>query len=269
MIGVEYKGRLGNQLFQFVFYQYLKSKKRSTLFFLQNPHHASVTKYFDLEPDGSNTGTRFYEIFTRLLVKFVKFKHIYMQNFVGPREILPQDNTIYHGYFQTDWYLNQLKGRISLKVKEKYFKDFCSKFDPIFKNHKTIVIHIRRTDYLSYGKRDISLPVSHFQAQLKTIADIETYKVIFVSDDMEFVKKEFPKQPNYIFSSNDEITDFQLIQHADIAIISNSTFAWWAAYLSPKNNYVIAPKNWMGFRLGRSHPKGIMTEKFYWAEVTD
>jgi hypothetical protein len=81
------------------------------------------------------------------------------------------------------------------------------------------------------------------------------------------VRATFSEKPNFIFSSNDEITDFQIIQNADIAIISNSSFGWWAAYLSPKRNTVYAPKNWMAFRIGAEHPKGVMTEKFIWKDV--
>ena len=130
-------------------------------------------------------------------------------------------------------------------------------------------MHIRRTDYLNYGKRDISLPIEYFQSQLNSIKDLASYKVFFVSDDIEFVKKAFSEQSNYIFSSNDEITDFQLILNADIAIISNSSFAWWACFLSKKKNKVIAPKNWMGFRIGAEHPKGVMTKRFTWVPVVE
>jgi hypothetical protein len=43
----------------------------------------------------------------------------------------------------------------------------------------------------------------------------------------------------------------------------------WATYLSKKNNKVIAPKNWLGFRIGKEHPKCIMTKKFNWHAVLD
>ncbi|HEY0899634.1 MAG TPA: alpha-1,2-fucosyltransferase, partial [Sphingobacteriaceae bacterium] len=115
----------------------------------------------------------------------------------------------------------------------------------------------------------ISLPIEYFKSQLDSIPNHQSYKVIFLSDDMEYVKTVFPQKENYIFSENTEIVDFQVIQHADIAIISNSSFAWWAAYLSSKKNLVIAPKNWLGFRIGREHPKGIMTDRFKWRDVLD
>ena len=123
---------------------------------------------------------------------------------------------------------------------------------------------------MNYGerrKRDISLPMEYFKKRLEAIENIENYKVIFVSDDIEHVKEFFTIKSNYMFSNNSEIIDFQLIQNADISIISNSTFAWWACYLSIKDNIVYAPKNWFGFKIGVEHPRGIMTDKFIWCDV--
>jgi hypothetical protein len=267
MVGISYKGRLGNQLFQFVFYNYLRSKDKSKFFFLNNPQHADLSKYFHLEWSNRFTGTKIYSLLTRILVKSVAFEDVYMHNFVGPRAVQVANKTIYNGYFQTDWYLKNIEGGLNLKIKEKYLREFEDNFGELFRSHLTIVVHIRRTDYLNYGKRDISLPIEYFKTQLSSIQNIDNYKVIFVSDDMDYVKNEFKQKANFIYSSNSEILDFQIIQNADIAIISNSTFAWWAAYLSPKNNKVIGPKNWMGFRIGREHPRGIMTDKFDWVEV--
>jgi len=174
------------------------------------------------------------------------------------------DRTIYHGFHQTDYYLNHTPNPIKLKIKKKYIDLFEKQYGEIFKKEKTIVMHIRRTDYLSYGKRDISLPIAYFKQRLAAIENQDDYRIIFCSDDMPFVKENFPAKPNYIFSDNNEITDFQVLMNADIAIISNSTFAWWAAYLCEKKNRVMAPKNWMGFHIGREHPKGVMTPKFEW-----
>jgi hypothetical protein len=270
MVGISFNGRLGNQLFQYCFYLYLKSKNRHLNFFFPNPHHAYLEKYFELEnEDNLLIGSKIYSIVGRVFPKLISFRQVYVQNFFAPKEHTPMDFTMYNGFFQSDFYYNQLATPPLLNIKENYKADFKTKFGAIFEHNKTVVVHIRRTDYLTYGKRDISLPVEYFQRQLNSIENSQEYKIIFVSDDMEFVKSAFPAQSNYIYSTNSEIIDFQIIQHADIAIISNSTFAWWATFLSPKQNHVIAPKNWFGFRIGREHPKGIMTSRFDWRDVLE
>ncbi|PWJ58782.1 glycosyl transferase family 11 [Dyadobacter jejuensis] len=268
MVGVKFNGRLGNQLFQYTFFLYLKSRDSKKYYFFPNPHHASLAKYFDLGfwPN-FYLNNKLCSLLFRMLPKLWKFEDVFVHNFFSPKPHTPVNFTMYQGYFQSDYYLKQLPKPANFRLKERYREEFRRQFGDLFDHHKTVVVHIRRTDYLSYGKRDISLPIEYFQRQLEAIENIDSYKVLFVSDDMPFVRQSFPEKPNYIFSSNSEIIDFQLIQNADVAIISNSTFAWWAAYLCPKTNRVIAPENWFGFRIGREHPKGIMTDRFEWKAV--
>lgn len=266
MIGIFFNGRLGNQIFQFYFYLYLKSNHRDKIVFFVNPNHSYIGRYFDLGRYNLLL-TKFASLFTRFIPDVFRFQNRYPQNFVGPREFDVENFTIFHGFFQSDWYMKNSKQKVEFRIKKKFQREFEGVFGDVFSNQRTIAVHIRRTDYLHYGKRDISLPIEYFRYQLESIPDLHTYKVIFLSDDIEYVKTKFPMQENYIFSCNSEIVDFQVIQHADIAIISNSSFAWWAAYLSPKKNRVIAPKNWLGFRIGREHPKGIMTDRFEWRDV--
>lgn len=267
MIGIKFRGRLGNQLFQYQYFKYIRYKHKDTCVFFVNPHHAYLTKYFDLSFYSLFLGSKIYSLITRNIPKIRPFKEIHIQNFVAPKERVIEDQTIINGFFQSDWYLKNTPEKFDMKIKRKYVAKFNETYGELYSKNKVIVVHIRRTDYLTYNNRDISLPIEYFKKQLNTIENLDSYKVIFVSDDIPFVKLNFQERSNFIYSENDEITDFQIIQNADIAIISNSTFAWWAAYLSEKKNTVIAPKYWLGFRLGREHPKGIMTDRFVWREV--
>ena len=268
MVGVSFNGRLGNQLFQFYFLLYLKSRKKNCFYFFPNPHHTKLAKYFDLGFYYHLTlGSKIYSVFTRILPRLIRFKDIYIQNIEVPKKVDVQNFTIYRGFFQTDWYLKHTPEKFNIRIRQKYQDEFQALYGDIFKSEKTMAVHIRRTDYLKYGKRDISLPIEYFKRQLAAISNKDDYRIFFLSDDIEYVKAEFETKPNYIFSDNSEIIDFQIIKNADLAIISNSSFSWWACYLSEKKNTVIAPKNWLAFRLGKEHPKGVMTEKFIWKDV--
>jgi hypothetical protein len=271
MVGVEFKGRLGNQLFQYVFLKYLKGKRKGLLYFFPNPHHAYLGKYFELEKyDNLLLNSKAYSAITRILPAIFKLKEIHTHNWIAPKPIEVKNLSYYKGYYQSAYYFEHLAKPLDLKLKRQYTEEFEKLYGELFNHNKTVVVHIRRTDYMNYGerrKRDISLPLAYFKKRLEAIEYLNDYKVIFVSDDVEKVKEVFPEQPNYIFSNNSEIIDFQIIQNADVSIISNSTFAWWAAYLSPENNVVYAPKLWFGFNIGREHPRGIMTDKFIWCDV--
>jgi hypothetical protein len=271
MIGVRFDGRLGNQLFQYVFLKYVKFREPNKKVFFSNPHHAYIYKYFELEGgDNFLMSSKIYSVITRFLPTLFKLKTVFIHNWIVPKPFKINNNSLYRGYFQSAYYYEQLSEKPSFKIKQKFIDDFQNQYGELYANNKIIVVHIRRTDYMNYGerrKRDISLPIDYFMERLNAIEKIEDYKVIFVSDDIKHVKEVFPLKENFIFSSNNEITDFQIIQNADISIISNSTFAWWACYLSPKKIKVYAPKNWFGFKIGKEHPRGIMTDNFEWCEV--
>ncbi|WP_129713796.1 alpha-1,2-fucosyltransferase [Pedobacter sp. SYP-B3415] len=272
MIGVKFNGRLGNQLFQFAFFCYLKSQApRKTIFFI-NPHHATLGRYFDLGGYNNLTlNSKIYSVLARTLSRMIPLKRNYIQNIYVPKPVEPIDRTLYTGFFQTDFYYERTPEpyKPAFKIKPKYTRQFDRMFGEDFKNNKTVVVHIRRTDYLTYKKRDISLPITYFDEQLQTIDNLDQYKVYFVSDDITYVKAYFGEKPNFVYSYNNEIIDFQIILNADIKIISNSSFSWWGAYLSGKQSQVIAPKNWMGFRIGKEHPKQVMTKRFTWRDVKD
>lgn len=268
LTGVEFNGRLGNQLFQLAFFRYLRERDTRNWYFFSNPHHSYFSRYFRVgqrESILSDSGV--FSFIPRVLTKIIKFNGIYIQNIQIPKHVTPRTKTIYKGFFQTDWYLDNTSKKFELKVREKYLKKFNDLYGDIFQREKTLAVHIRRTDYLNYGKRDISLPIEYFKRRLSEIQNIEEYTIFFLSDDIDYVRQHFPDAPNRIFSNNSEIVDFQIIMNCDIAIISNSSFSWWAAYLNKKQAKVYAPKNWLAFRIGKEHPKGIMTKKFIWCEV--
>ncbi|PST83376.1 alpha-1,2-fucosyltransferase [Pedobacter yulinensis] len=272
MIGVKFNGRLGNQLFQFAFFCYLRSRAPGKIMFFVNPHHSRIGQYFDLGMYHNLTiSSKIYSVFARTMGHVLPLKRNYIQNIQVPRHVDPVNGTLYTGFFQTDFYYEHTPARFkpTFKIKKKYTDQFDTLFGESFRNNRTIVVHIRRTDYLTYLKRDISLPITYFKAQLDSIENLDTYLVYFVSDDIDYVKKFFGEKPNFIFSYNNEIIDFQIILNADIKIISNSSFSWWAAYLSDKTTKIIAPKNWMGFRIGKEHPKKVMTKRFIWRDVID
>jgi hypothetical protein len=71
---------------------------------------------------------------------------------------------------------------------------------------------------------------------------------IFLSDEPEFIEKEFEYLENKIISRNSYEVDFAIMTLCNGAILSPSSFGWWGSYLMKNRDVVFAPKYWLGFR---------------------
>lgn len=272
MIKVDLLGRLGNQMFQYAF-AYATAKMNRTRFLITPTAPFEPARYFKLD-----AGTNFFYKTIPYNRYFIKLASIcFPGRYNGNRVVDDQengfveqkDNCSYMGYFQSEKYFTAYKDQIAaaFAIKKKYTKKFQEKYSALLQHHKVIVIHVRRTDYLNFekehlGGKNLSLPLSYYRNCLQLIGDLSKYKILCISDDIDLVKQELGIDQQISYEQNDMITDFQLVQHADIAIIANSSFAWWAAYLNTKAEKIYAPKYWLGFRVNKEFPYGIIPGKF-------
>ena len=108
---------------------------------------------------------------------------------------------------------------------------------------KTKMLHIRRGDFISTKATVGLLSIEYFASKLK-----KEEKVIIFTDakkeDPE-IKESFPNA--VIFGSDllDSWTSFSLLSHASHLIASNSTFSWWAGFISlMRGGAVTVPNPW-------------------------
>lgn len=274
MNGIKFAGRLGNQLFQYAFGQSIAKKLNTKVFYIfynAGINKTIINQYFKLK-DFNKVKNKFYEFWYAIAYK----KKIQdFSNILCLSDFEPKVNSIISGYFQSEYFFRNVIDEVKLKfeIKNKYKRKFEKKYSNFFKNNKTIVIHIRLGDYKVHGNNmlggiDLTLPFEYYHNILNKIPNLESYSLLFISDEIEKIKNEFNIYINAKFEENDLIIDFQIIQNADICIISNSTFAWWAAYLSNnKSTIVYAPKYWLGFKVKKEYPTGIMLTNWNWIDV--
>tara|TARA_R110000796_G_scaffold159291_1_gene276056 strand:+ start:268 stop:984 length:717 start_codon:yes stop_codon:yes gene_type:complete len=163
---------------------------------------------------------------------------------------LPHKNDItLFGYFQSEKYF--------LEYKEELKAEFT------LRNHKYpetlddeyIGIHVRRGDYLKHPDCHPTCSMEYYE---KALSLLPNKPVKVFSDDYDWCCKNF-KGDRYEISNGDFIEDFELLSKCSYHIIANSSFSWWAAWLS-NSKKVIAPKRWFGSKYASYDTKDLYPE---------
>lgn len=122
------------------------------------------------------------------------------------------------------------------------------------KSQAALAVHIRRGDYASNANAlnfHGLLPAEYFNNAIKELTSTHMVEVIYVfSDDAEWCKANLTLDSRLVFVVDvfkdicdlDELT---IMSACSYFIISNSTFSWWAAWLSNVDGEnIIAPAQW-------------------------
>jgi hypothetical protein len=261
-------GRLGNQIFQYVFLKTIQKNNEKIVIV----GFDDLLKIFDLNDDilinipKNNIWIRriTYKCIKPILCKFSILKIINSIN-VKHEKILNnyrRETTEYKnsfgffkkvsfvktGYFQSEMFFNK-EITSNLQVKKDYLDKAKEFLNPI-ENKYNIFVHIRRGDYKDYkvyGKNTI-LPMNYFHNQINWFLDNrENCYFIFLSDEPDFIEKEFDYLNNKIVSENSYEVDFAIMTLCNGAILSPSSFGWWGSYLMEDRDIIFAPKYWLGF----------------------
>jgi hypothetical protein len=265
-------GRMGNQMFQYACAKMLQWEYG----FTTSLSDLDKLSYFELEAGERPLNRLKSFLFFRL------YKPVYGMNTINtrfdclyrsylPELISVQKPTMVWGFFQSPIYFENVALRLSktFSVKTQYrtrFKQFLLENNLVEGNY--LVIHVRRTDYKGFTLPglegdDFTLPNHYYSSALKQCG--WDGAVVFVSDDPAAIPVLFPDIKSAVISKEDGITDFLIIQNASVCILSNSTFAWWAAWLNGKASAIYCPQYFLGFKENKEVPVGIYPE--HWKEV--
>jgi hypothetical protein len=137
---------------------------------------------------------------------------------------------------------------------------------------RLVALHIRRGDYVKLSRSFGLLATDYYLGALKELKERgHSWDEIWVfSDDVAEARKLLkPLENDFRFryveppKGSNPLESLVLFGRAKFGIIANSTFSWWASWLSQNNKITIAPNNWFNYNSGNTFsPQGIKTSFF-------
>jgi hypothetical protein len=131
-----------------------------------------------------------------------------------------------------------------------------------------VALHVRRSDYITNAaayKCHGVCSLEYYQEAIEYIAKNLQHPHFFIfSDDVSWVKENIKIRFGTSFVSNGSLKDFEelvLMGRCSHAIIANSSFSWWGAWLIQNSKkIVVAPKMW--FREDSYNTKDLIPESW-------
>lgn len=170
------------------------------------------------------------------------------------KAILQSGNRYYEGYWQSPCFFDKCRGMV---LSEFSFRPFDTDQNRYFSSRlvqdNSIAIHVRRGDYVNHPiYKDICTLDYYRKAIVEAKKVINDPEYFVFSNDVQWCKDNlndlFGKSKVNFVSNNkgtESYRDMQLMSQAECLILANSSFSWWSAYLSSRNDQVVfAPNRW-------------------------
>lgn len=168
-----------------------------------------------------------------------------------------RDNTKIDGHFQSVSYLKHHQNKIVEWLKVKDLKQIHD-----YENDNDCIIHLRGNDYINSPSNTL-LPLEYYLNAMEYMRSKNpSMRFYVVTDDLNLAQFYFRGIATIVGSTAMMIpdpykcayhkgglisVDYSILNNAKNIIMSNSSFAWWAAWTNMNLRNIIAPFGWMGF----------------------
>ncbi|MFC6102639.1 alpha-1,2-fucosyltransferase [Olivibacter domesticus] len=264
---IRFLGGLGNQMFQYAFYKALQYRFRNVKADLTGFSDYTLHNGFELERifpirlhsasnfeinllDSRNREWKYRKLRKLLFINAGYFEELDLFNY---NEAILKDNSskIYWGYWQHHRYFDEVTDELLADFKFNEPEDLKNKtlLQEINANEESVAIHVRRGDYLKDPYLGGLVDVEYFEKGIALVRErLRNPKFYVFSDDITWCKQYLNLQESVFIDwnkGNDSYRDMQLMSHCKHAIISNSSFSWWGAWLNRSpNKVIVVPKVW-------------------------
>ena len=280
MIVVRLMGGLGNQMFQYAAGLRLAHRHRTELkldlsflidcsprknfayrdfdlvvfkFPILRASPKEIRQFRSLRPSGSKN-------FLRHFANKLMGRHYYLENHLAfdPSVLELPDETYLEGYFQNESYFSNIehivRQRFRLAPDETKLPAATRRLADKIRSDDTVCLHVRRTDYVTnpLTNRYHGVCSLHYyeRALAKSRSLGMTGKVFVFSDDEAWCRENFRDTSQFQIVGNEHAgprasTHLWLMTLCRHFLIANSSFSWWAAWLSENpSKTVVRPSQW-------------------------
>jgi Glycosyl transferase family 11 len=245
------KGGIGNQLFQI-----------ATTYSLAKRFDVSWC-ILDGQFDGAGQGNHPLRYYTTIYQKVPRY-HIHTPTTIHERQwtfydvgpdvkaFLDTGHTIMlDGYFQSDrhfyGYDKEVKELFTppegIKGWLKHNTDTYSSYPELFEDHDACFIGVRRGDYIEKAYFHNPCDYSYYQTAMAKFPPGQRFYI--ASDDIAWCKEYFQGPQFTFFNIDNDLIQLYIAALFKNYIIANSTFHWWASFLSVYEHLrIYAPDKW-------------------------
>ena len=248
-------GGLGNQIFEYAFYLYLKSKYPQESFWgvynkykLSEHNGLEINKWFEAElPKSSFLASMitYLSYSLKLILKRTKLLDLHT------RICLNESALIFNAYKYTKSYI-PTGNWLNWKLKKEMLSGLNREILQQITDSNSFFIHVRRGDYQSEKYKKFfegTCPISYYMKAINHVLSNEKEPHFFIfSDDIKWTKEKIKiKNSTFIDWNQGENSpiDMFLMSQCKGAILANSTFSYWGALLGTKKKVVYYPKKWI------------------------
>lgn len=243
MIVVKLLGGMGNQLFQYVYGQALAHRGYDVAYSRDSLIEGTHREYslgflnpFLSSPKGE-------------LVR--EKSHIF-----DPDMLWVPDHTTVEGYFQCERYFQEIAHDIRSKFQHVWQQNplfgYAGELEQEIWGSRSVFLHVRRKDYVTLQNYHGLPGMDYYHAAINLMTEKhggiqlpDGLKFFVFSDDTSWCRQNF--SPNFhVVEGLSKYDDLRLMAGCSHAVIANSTFSWWAAWLNDDqpDRTVIAPEIW-------------------------
>ena len=238
---VKLLGGLCNQLFQYAYGEALTARGYHVRFnkdsLTEGTHREYSLGFLGDLPFGDVEGPRISESSMRYNEQYLK----------------PTDPSTMFGYFQTEKYMAGIENQVRDKINNALWPQkttlvgdaFASAYSEIYRSI-SIAVHVRRQDYVGLQTFHGMPSIDYYLSAVKQIqSQILPSRVFVFSDDREWCRQNLPSEWRVVEGTH-KYDDLRLISACKHAVLANSSFSWWGAFLgdNQQGRIVAAPEKW-------------------------